>query len=264
MASLAVPSIEPVAVPTVWPAQAADVVRTAATSATTRLFWRFAIMWRKVPIVRLMAMKVLLGVLLAAATLAAAPPQLLPVDEASKRPDFFSFRARLLRTIARHDTAALLAAVHPQIRNSFGDDGSIRAFREMWKLGAPRSEIWDALGTVLALGGSFQDEHTFVAPYVFSRWPNQLDAFEHVAVIGADVRVRSRADARATTSASVSFAILPVAGSVTRQDGWTAVRLEDGRVGYVASEYVRSPIDYRATFRFENRQWRLVSLVAGD
>jgi hypothetical protein len=46
--------------------------------------------------------------LLATVPLAAQQP-FLPVDEASSRPDFFSFRAQLQRAIARHDTVALLA-----------------------------------------------------------------------------------------------------------------------------------------------------------
>jgi hypothetical protein len=62
----------------------------------------------------------------------------------------------------------------------------------------------------------------------------------------------------------LQIAILPLARPVNEQEGWTAVWLDGGGVGYVASEYVRSPIDYRAIFRFENRQWRLVTLLAGD
>ena len=92
----------------------------------------------------------------------------------------------------------------------------------------------------------------------------QFDAFEHVAVIGSDVRVRSQANTNAATLTTMSFAILPTARQVTEQAGWTAVRLDEARVGYIASEYVRSPIDYRAIFRFENRQWRMAMLVAGD
>jgi hypothetical protein len=157
--------------------------------------------------------------LLAVAPLAAQEP-FLPVDEASKRPDFFYFRAQLQRAIARHDTAALLAVVHPQIRNSFGDNDGIDEFRRMWNIGAAGSQIWDVLGTVLGLGGSFHDTDTFVAPYVFSRWPGKVDSFEHVAVLGTDVRVRSRPDADAPVIATMSFAILPVA----RPD----VEVEDG------------------------------------
>lgn len=193
----------------------------------------------------------------------AAQQQLLPVDEASNRPEFFSFRAHLQRAIARHDTAALLAVVHPQIRNSFGDNDGIDQFRTMWNIGAEASEIWDVLGTVLGLGGSFHDDNTFVAPYVFSRWPGTFDAFEHVAVIGTDVRVRSEAAADAPVVTTSSFAILPVTRQATEVDGWIAVRV-GSRTGYIASQFARSPIDYRAIFRYEDRQWKLVTLVAGD
>jgi hypothetical protein len=62
---------------------------------------------------------------------------------------------------------------------------------------------------------------------------------------------------------SVSFAILPVARVGADKEGWTAVQI-DKTVGYISSAYVRSPIDYRAIFRFEDRRWRLVTFVAGD
>jgi len=200
--------------------------------------------------------------LLAAAPLAQQP--FLPVDEAGSRPDFFSFRAQLQRAIARHDTAALLAIVHPQIKNSFGDNDGIDEFRTMWNIGAADSEIWGLLGTVLELGGSFHEDNTFVAPYVFSRWPGQIDPFDHVAVIGSDVRVRSQPNADAPVIAAMSFTILPVARPDIEVEGWTAVRVEGKRTGYIASQFVRSPIDYRAIFRYESRQWKLVTLVAGD
>ena len=200
--------------------------------------------------------------LLAAAPLAQQP--FLPVDEAGSRPDFFSFRAQLQRAIARHDTAALLAIVHPQIKNSFGDNDGIDEFRTMWNIGAADSEIWGLLGTVLGLGGSFHEDNTFVAPYVFSRWPGRIDPFDHVAVIGSDVRVRSQPNADAPVIAAMSFTILPVARSDVEVEGWTAVRVEGKRSGYIVSQFVRSPIDYRAIFRYESRQWKLVTLVAGD
>jgi len=200
--------------------------------------------------------------LLAAAPLAQQP--FLPVDEAGSRPDFFSFRAQLQRAIARHDTAALLAIVHPQIKNSFGDNDGIDEFRTMWNIGAADSEIWGLLGTVLGLGGSFHEDNSFVAPYVFSRWPGQIDPFDHVAVIGSDVRVRSQPNADAPVIAAMSFTILPVARPDIEVEGWTAVRVEGKRTGYIASQFVRSPIDYRAIFRYESRQWKLVTLVAGD
>ena len=205
----------------------------------------------------------LIATMLAAALLAAAPPQLLPVDEASTRPDFFSFRASLQRAIARHDVNALMAVVHPHIKNSFGGDDGIDDFRTKWKVGDADSAVWEELGTVLALGGSFHDADTFVAPYVFSRWPDGVDSFEHVAVIGSNVRVRSQPDTTSNPIDIVSFAILPTSREGSDTEGWTAVQIEK-KVGYVSSAYVRSPIDYRAIFRVEDGRWRLVTFVAGD
>jgi hypothetical protein len=67
--------------------------------------------------------------------LAALPAQaqaqrpLLPVDQAAAQPDFFSFRAQLQAALARRDVDAVLAVVHPEIKNSFGGNDGIAEFR---------------------------------------------------------------------------------------------------------------------------------------
>lgn len=40
--------------------------------------------------------------------------------------------------------------------------------------------------------------------------------------------------------------------------------IRDGRKGYIASRYVRSSVDYRASLSRENGRWRLNFFVAGD
>lgn len=199
---------------------------------------------------------------------AAAPSVLLPVDEAARNPSFFGFRAQLLAAIARRDTGALLAAVYPRIKNSFGGNDGIVEFRRLWKLKDPRSRIWNELGTALALGGSFDAQGRFIAPYVFSRWPEKIDAFENVAVIGDKVRIRSAAKPDAATLTSVDFAILRLAPRSRPPAGgpaeWTAVVLPDGRRGYVQSRIVRSPVGYRAIFTRSASGWRLTNFVSGD
>ena len=74
---------------------------------------------------------------------------LLPIDEASQRPEFFTFRAQLQRVIARRDWAAVLAVVHPKIRTSFGP----------FQLGElPRGGLQEVPPNVLRdqLGGKFE------------------------------------------------------------------------------------------------------------
>src|SRR5688500_17652678 len=78
--------------------------------------------------------------------------KLLPDDHAVRQPGFFSFRAGLLRALARRDTVEVLNVVAPQIRNTFGDDNGSAAFRRLWRLETPGSDLWEELTAVLALG----------------------------------------------------------------------------------------------------------------
>ncbi len=191
--------------------------------------------------------------------------KLLPTDEAVRDPQLFAFRAQLQAAIARHDMQAVLDAVHPNIKNTFGGDDGIENFKRLWKLQGGESELWDKLGTVLALGGSFQNKDNFVAPYIFSRWPERFDAFEHAAVVGTGVRVRSQPSAQGTILTSLTFDIVKVEPrSPNLSRDWTPVKLRDGRKGYIASRYVRSSVDYRASLSRENGRWRLNFFVAGD
>jgi hypothetical protein len=202
--------------------------------------------------------------------LAAQADRLLPVDEAPRSPDFFAFRARLLVALARRDTTALLEAVAPEIRNSFGGDNGASDFRTRWRLQDPGSELWPELAAVLALGGTFENDSTFVAPYVFTRFPDSLDAFEYVAVIGENVRVRAEPALTAPILARVSFEVVgrarkpPRALTPSEAALWEPLQLADGRVGYVARAFLRSPIGYRAAFVRRGGRWLMTLFVAGD
>jgi hypothetical protein len=188
-----------------------------------------------------------------------------PVDEAIQQPDFLAFRNNLRTTIARRDVNALLRVVHPNIKNTFGDDNGIEAFKRLWRLDQPDSELWHELGEVLRLGGTFDSPDSFVAPYVFSRWPDDVDAFEHVAVIGSNVRVRAAPSTRSRILTTVSYSILRLGGDKGYpQEPWTTVALPDGRTGFVAAYLVRSSVDYRAYFVRTDGQWQMAVLIAGD
>ena len=216
-------------------------------------------------------MSLLRSLVVFAAVLAAAPAAaadvFLPVDEAVAQPDFFLFRARLQAAIARRDVDALLREVDPQVVASFGgDEPGIAGFRTLWALDAPAtSPLWAELATVLALGGGFDEEGAFEAPYVSSEWPDDRDPFEYVAIVGSDVRARAAEAADAEVVATLAgYEIVARAEDDGSVEAWTAIALPDQRVAYVDSRYARSPIDYRARFEKRDGHWRLTSFVAGD
>jgi hypothetical protein len=187
-----------------------------------------------------------------------------PVDEAAQRPDFLAFRTELRRAVERHDVPGVLRALHPKIKNGFDGDDGIEAFKKKWELNKPDSTVWKELGALLALGGTFTAPDTFTAPYTFSTWPDSVDGFDHVAVTATDVRIRSGPNLESPPIASASFSILELdPDSQPETNGWTRV-LIDGKRGYIKSDFVRSPIDYRAMFEFSNGRWLMIFFAAGD
>jgi hypothetical protein len=220
------------------------------------LYFGFMPQWRMWPAICILS--------LALSALPRTEFRLQPVDESAQRPDFLAFRTELRQAVEHHDVSGVMRAVHPKIKNGFDGDDGVEAFKKKWNLNQPDSELWKELAAVLALGGTFTERDTFTAPYTFSRWPDDVDSFDHVAVIASNVRIRSGPDVESAAIASASFSILELdSDSQPETSDWTRV-LIDGKRGYIKSEFVRSPIDYRAMFQFSNGRWWMTFFAAGD
>ena len=192
-----------------------------------------------------------------------------PVDEASKEPTFFTFRARLIQAVHRRDAGYLLSILSPKIQNSFGGDGGIEEFKTTWKPERAQSELWTELANVLSLGGAFDKDGIFVAPYISAKWPEDKDSFELGAIIGEHVRVRAAPQISSSIMRELAFDIVEVPdwqknkARGERRD-WIKVKLSDGQSGYIAEEFIRSPVDYRAGFAKEQGRWVMIFFIAGD
>ena len=111
------------------------------------------------------------------------------------------------------------------------------------------------------------DGKSFWAPYVYSNWPESMDAFEHVAAVRAGVALHATPAANAPRVATVDWEILKRMPKKT-EDGqageWIKVKTANGVEGWVATTDVYSPIGFRAGFSKRSGQWKLEALVAGD
>ena len=195
--------------------------------------------------------------------LAAQPARLLPVDQAARDPSFVRFRTRLVEAVRRRDAAYVQSILAADITNSFGGNGGRAEFREMWDPEHPASQLWSALEEVLRLGGAFRGDSIFQAPYVYSSWPERFDNFEYGAIVGSNVRVRGRPFLGAPIIGALSYDIVRMAHE-RGSNGFEAIHLPDGRVGYIATRFLRRSTDYRAIFVKRNGRWLLKALVAGD
>ena len=193
--------------------------------------------------------------------LALAAAVLPPVDQCSSDRTFVQFRRDLLRTIEKRDAKALLAAVADDIRVSFGDDSGRDDFVRSWQLDKPqKSRVWEELGTALRLGCTIEGDGR-TAPSLGGQI-GERDVFETlVALPGASLRrAPSGASPRVT---GLKWDLLTIDKP---WDGgrWIAVRLDDGRRGFILRSETRSPVDYRAWFEKRDGRWLMAAFLAGD
>lgn len=197
----------------------------------------------------------------------------LPVDEAKKDASFFAFRAKLITAVKKKDSKFLLSIVDKNIKNGFGGEDGIANFKKGWKITSAKSELWGELLTVLTHGGTFDDRrrNSFYAPYLFTTFPEDIDAFEYEAIFGNNVNMRAKPDAKSTVIASLSYNIVKVdyqnsikISKNSEQYSWLKIETLGGKKGFVKPEFVRSSIAYRAGFEKIKGKWMLTFFLAGD
>lgn len=217
----------------------------------------------------------LLFLLISWVTVAGQERYVLPVDEAKEDPTFLAFRTKLIAAAERHDARYILGIVDPKIELSFGGDAGLADFKKIWKIERKSSPFWDEFLRVIKNGGSFfrqngKRTNLFYAPYSFDSFPENLDAFEHFVIFGSNVNLRESADSNSKIIGRLSYNIVKLEpdlvgrGDAGTMAGWRKVKTLGGVFGFVKSEFVRSPIDYRAGFEKKRGVWKMTAFIAGD
>ncbi len=219
----------------------------------------------------------------AASTSYAQQAVALPVDEASQNPAFFAFRERLIAMVEAKDVEGIVANSCSDINLSFGGAGGHDDLRDFlnvpeslfsaeYKHLAPkqRAENWANLLKVLTLGGQFDAEGGFWAPYTWTaKVPDSFDPYSTYFITGEDVLMRDAPSKDGTAIDSLSYNIVTVPWLSEEQNGEAAVYLPverpGGTIGYVHRDFLRSQIDYRANFnKHEGGEWKMCLFLAGD
>ncbi|MDX1418659.1 MAG: SH3 domain-containing protein [Rubricoccaceae bacterium] len=209
--------------------------------------------------------------LLLAVPAAAQVAPVVPRDDGADDPSFVTFRGRLLEALAARDTAAVLSAFAADARLSFGDaPPGPEGVRSVW-LSGPRYDghrLWPTLARVVGMGSIRSREGVLTAPYTYDGPPEHLDAFTHGTIVGENVVVRAGPSTASEAIGTLTYVVVPVVEWGYSEDPaarlWHRVRLDDGREGYVAGEYLWSPVDFRAGFERRDGRWQIVFFVAGD
>ncbi len=198
--------------------------------------------------------------------------KLLPVDEAAKNPSWVRFRNRLLDALVKRDRKFVLSIVDRNIRNSLDAPRGIAEFRKQWEFDADDGALWRELPAALHLGSAWlkpeKGPRQLCAPYVAAKWPEDIDPFDHGAIVAKEVLVKSGPSSAAETLGTLAYDIVPVLDWEVDdtipdiKQKWVKIRLK-AKDGFIPEEQIRSPVEHRACFGKTESGWRMIAFVIG-
>lgn len=173
----------------------------------------------------------------------------------------------LRELVKDRDYRALELLLEQNFRVEFDVGKGPKAFHAYWCPQTPDSTLWPVLDKLLSLDGAFYSKTLFCLPYVFARFPFDLDPLEHVVALGSDVRLLSAPDSQAEMIGSLDHSIVSLAEPLQppvllQPDRFLEIKHPTIGRCYVWSPDVYHPAAHRMFFEKRNGQWKWISLAA--
>jgi hypothetical protein len=189
------------------------------------------------------------------------PGRFAPRDECGKLPGAREFREKLAAAVLARDADGIAALAAPEVKLGFGgDDGRARLLA---KLKEPDSEVMRELGVLLSYGCANRDGG-MTMPWHFAQDAGDVDGYDAMVVTGADVPMLATGDANAAVRKRLSWDLVELSAGLHSERPFQQVKAADGTQGYVATDRLRSLLDYRLLADRENGEWRISAILAGD
>lgn len=194
---------------------------------------------------------------------AAATTSFAPIETCDREPGARQFRAALARATEVRDSAALVLLAASDVKLDFGN-GAGREELSRRLAGEEGAKLWRELDRILPLGCALQDDN-LVMPSIFAQDLGEIDPFEVMLVTGSNVALRSGPSAAAKRIGKLSWVFVEPLSGDDFEHPFRKVRVHGGGpTGFVATAYLRSPLDYRLVAGRKGREWQIDSFLAGD
>jgi hypothetical protein len=185
-----------------------------------------------------------------------------PVDECKDTPGAEDFRKQLSEAIAAKDADRLAALAAPDVKLDFGG-GSGTALLER-RLSQKQHDLWSELAEMIGLGCAVNDQGGITVPWYAAKPIDGADPATAMLVTGEKVPMHRDADAKSPEIEDISWDVVTLVGGLAPEDRFQRVKTADGTEGFVATDKLRSLLDYRLTASSRDGKWSFTSLVAGD
>ena len=184
-----------------------------------------------------------------------------PQDTCAEVEGADQFRTQLAAAVRARDIDGVVALAADDVKLDFGGGSGRAELRS--RLADDSLGLWSELDTLMALGCSASEQGGITIPWYYDQDLGATDPYYAMLVTGEDVPLLERPDPAARPVATISWDLVEIA-SLNPESAWQRVELEDGKVGFIATDKLRSLIDYRLTASSRNGRWRIISFVAGD
>jgi hypothetical protein len=184
-----------------------------------------------------------------------------PQDTCAEVEGADEFRTRLAAAIEARDIDGVVALAAGDVKLDFG--GGSGGAEQRRRLADPSLGRWGELDTLMTLGCSAHEQGGITIPWFFDQDMGETDPYYAMLVMGEDVPLLERPDPAARPVATISWDLVEIA-SLNPESPYQRVEFGDKQVGFIATDKLRSLIDYRLTASSRNDRWRIISFVAGD
>ena len=209
----------------------------------------------------------ILGALACASVFADELRQILPPGKDPQDAALTTLLSRMRRIVADRDPRSLEALMSPTFRVEFDVGQGPRAFRNHWLSGSHESPVWKILERLLSLDGTFYSPTLYVLPYVYARFPIDLNPLEYVVAVNKEVPLFAKPEPGAEPIGLLQQSIVRLAKPleppvIIPAEGFIEVNHPALGRCFVATAGVYSPAGHRAFFEKRKGEWRWISLAA--
>jgi hypothetical protein len=169
--------------------------------------------------------------------------------------------------VAERDYRSLEALMSHNFRVEFDVGQGPRVFRNHWLTESDKSSVWKILQRLLSLEGTFYSPTLYVLPYVYARFPSDLNPLEYVVAVNKEVPLFAKPESGAEPIGLLQHSIVPLVKPleppvIIPAEGFIEVNHPALGRCFVASSDVYSPAGHRAFFEKRKGGWRWISLAA--
>ena len=184
-----------------------------------------------------------------------------PQDECKAKAGAEDFRAQLAAAVKARDADKLAALAAPDVKLDFGGGSGTAELKGRL---ARDTVLWGELADLIALGCGVNEQGGITIPWYAAQEFDSIDPGMAMLVTGERVPLYKTAEGTGAEAEEVSWDVVSLVGGLEPEARFQQVKTSDGTVGYIASDKLRSLLDYRLIASSRDGKWSITSLIAGD